>query len=65
MLLNFVGVMTEAKEITWRELDETNNESSYFMSYLGNYRGKDARVYALFKDLDDQKKYCVVLKGAL
>lgn len=67
MLIDFVGITVEAKEVTWFELG-TRNDFRYMRDsncylYLGNYYGVGSTqdIYALFTDPEKANKYCVKL----
>ena len=61
--INFMSTVIPAEEVDFYTLDRINDAADNFMRYLGNYRGRDnAHVYAVFKDVDTNTRYCVKLK---
>ena len=61
--INFVNTVITAEEVDFYTLDRINDTADDFMQYLGAYRGTDnTHVYAVFKDVDTDTRYCVKLK---
>ena len=61
-LLNFADTVLQAKEVSWQELNAINDKADDWMVYLGyHYSYDSAQVFALFRNLDDDKRYCVLL----
>ena len=60
--LNFGDSVSSAKEVSWQELNAINDKADDWMVYLGYHYCRDsAQVFALFRNLDDDKRYCVLL----
>lgn len=63
MKIELFGVMVDAKEVTWFELDKINLYDHHgCLRYVGNHLCENYRdIYALFMSQDEAQKYCVKL----
>ena len=69
VIVDFVGILVSAEEVSWKKLDDINECANEFLTYLGNYHWNDDPTvyYALFRSNDEftdennSKKYCVRL----